>query len=67
MDKSGPGGIDDLKRGVESHHKRILELDRQLGELTQERALIKAAAVRDLSGALKLPNEVLGQLVAGCR
>jgi hypothetical protein len=71
MDKSGGGGLEEtvgpLKRAVSAHHQRIIEIDRQLGELSQERALIKAAAIRELNTSLKLPNELVGHLVAGCR
>jgi hypothetical protein len=70
MEKSGAGSLDEtvgtLKRAVSAHHQRIIEIDRQLGELSQERALIKAAAVRELGTSLKLPNELIGHLVAGC-
>jgi hypothetical protein len=58
---------DNLKKGVDPHHKRLTELDQQIATLEQERALVKISAIRELQATLKLTPELIGHLVAGCR
>lgn len=62
-----PTDLDNIKRSVESHHKRLIEIDRQISELQQERGMLKAAAIRDLHENLRLGPELIGHLVAACR
>jgi len=65
----GPFGDahESMTKGVEPHHNRILEIDRQIAGLSQEKALIRISAVREIQAQLKLPIELIGDLVAGCR
>lgn len=48
-------------------HDRILKIDLQIAELTHQKALLRAAAIRSLHSAMDLPHEIVGELAAGCR
>jgi len=61
------GQFDSMKKTIDPHHSRITEIDEQIQRLTQESALLRAAAIHELQSSLKLPSETIGHLALMCR
>jgi hypothetical protein len=56
-----------LERGASQFHARIADIDRQISELNGQKALLRVAAVRELSTSLQLKSDEVGNLAAACR